>query len=204
MNDFLQRELECTVRSMGINQGNADSCDQMVVAAQRFSNSSANAADSIASVGDYNWASSNKVTYIESLENEKRDLERKRGLILGALGKVDPLVGSILNLDPVVVAGIIDASKEDSWLEFNFNSEDFTSNSEYKTSYSQTSASARWGGWFARGGYSYSHTRSQQTYRANMAQSSLKAKGKLIRVHIKRPWFKPEVFDDRNLVFVSL
>ena len=172
--------------------------------AQKFSNTSASAADSIASVGDYNWASSNKVTYIESLENEKRDLERKRGLILGALGEIDPLVGSILNLDPVVVAGIIDASKEESWLEFEFNSEEFTSNTDYKSSYSQTSASARLVGLFVRGGYSYTHSRSQQTYAENMAQSSLKAKGKLLRVHIKRPWFKPEVFDDRNLVFVSL
>ena len=203
LDEFLQKELECTVRSMGI-QGNDNPCGEMVVASQKFTNSSGNTADSIANVGDYNWASGNKATYIASLENEKRDLERKRGLLLGALGKIDPLVGSILNLDPVVVAGIIDARKEDSWLEFQFNSEDFKSSSDYKSSYKSTSASVRWGGWFARGGYSYTRSRSQQTYQTHMAQSSLKAQGKLLRVHIKRPWFKPEVFDDRNLAFVSL
>ena len=203
LNNFLLTELECTVRSMGI-QVSGSPCDDMVVASQQFKNSSGNTADSISNVGDYNWASDNRATYIQSLENVKLDLERKRGLVLGALGRIDPLVGSILNLDPVVVAGIIDARKEDSWLEFQFNSEDFRSSSDYASSYKSTSASVRWGGWFARGGYSYTRTRSQQTYRATLAQSSLKAQGQLLRVHIKRPWFKPEVFDDRNLAFVSL
>lgn len=203
LNTYLQKELECTVRSMGINQGNDNSCGEMVVASHKLSNSSANEADAIASVGDYNWATGNKATYIESLLAEKRDLERKRGLVLGALGKIDPLVGSILNSDPVVIAGIIDAHKEDSWLEFQYNSEDYKSSSSYKTSYKSFSARARWGGWFASAGYSYSSSSRRTNYQTSMAQSSLKAKGKLLRVHVKRPWFKPEVFDDRNLVFVS-
>ena len=203
LNNFLQKELECTVRSMGINQGTETSCDDMATASQRLSDSSASEADAIASIGDYNWATGNKATYIESLLTEKRDLERKRGLVLGALGKIDPLVGSILNSDPVVIAGIIDAHKEDSWLEFAYNSEDYRSTSNYKSSYKSFSARARWGGWFASAGYSYSSSSRRTNYQTSMAQSSLKAKGKLLRVHIKRPWFKPEVFDDRNLKFVS-
>ena len=187
---------------MGI-QGSDNPCNEMVTSSQKLLNFSANAADAIASVGDYNWASGNKVTYIESLEDEKRDLERKRGLILGALGKIDPLVGSILNSDPVMIAGIIDAHKEEGWLEFQFNSEDYKTTSNYRSSYNSFRAKARWGGWFARDGYSYSSSTSRTNYQTSLAQSSLKAKGKLLRVHIKRPWFKPEVFDDRNLVFVS-
>ena len=194
--------MECTVNNMGIP--NADKpCDQLTLLSQNLTDYLAREADAIASVGDYNWASGNKATYIESLEAEKRELERKRGLVLGALGRIDPLVGSILNSDPVVIAGIIDSHKEDSWLEFAFNSEDYKSDTSYSSKYSSFSASASYNGWFARGGYSYSSSRSQSTYQSDMAKSSLKAKGKLLRVHIKRPWFKPEVFDDRNLVFVS-
>ena len=202
LNKFLQKELECTVYNMGI-QGADRPCNEMASYSQNLTEYMAREADSIASVGEYNWAPANKATYIASLKNEKKDLERKRSLVLAALGKVDPLVGSILNTDPVTIAGIIDSRKEDSWLEFQFNSEDYKFSSSYKSSYSRVSASVRVGGWFWRAGYSYTRTTSRQTYESDMSQSSMKAKGKLLRVYIKRPWFKPEVFDDRNLEFVS-
>lgn len=189
---------------MGINDSSlSNACNDMATSSKSLSEYMDSEADATSSVGDYLWQSDNKKAYIKSLEREKAELQQKRSLINAALGKVDPLVGSILNTDPVAIAAILDAKKEDNWQVFQFNSEDYKSSTDYKSSHSSISASARAGGWFWSAGYSYSRSRSKSTYATRMSQSSMKAKGKLLRIFIKRPWFKPEVFDDRNLKFVS-
>lgn len=201
LNSYLEKELECTVHSMGIS-GTDTSCQEMTVHSKNLTDYLSREADSTASLGEFNWA--NRVQYVASLQAQLAELVQKRGLILGALGQIDPLVGSILNTDPVVIAGIIDSHKEENWMEFQFNSEEYKSSNSYSSSYKQYSSRARVGGWFASAGYSYSRSSSRQRYESDMAQASFKAKGKLLRVHIKRPWFKPEVFDERNLKYVSI
>ena len=55
---------------------------------------------------------------------------------------------------------------------------------------------------FSAGG-SYSYNKNTHDYSQKLASASLKAKGELLRVNIKRPWFKPEIFDIPDLTYVS-
>ena len=204
LTNYLRKELECTVRKMGVEVGSGgDPCQDMTTLSQKLANVSAGEADAIASTGDFNWGNSSKKAYINSLWDKIRDLEDKKHKVEDALTDADPLVGGVLNADPITIAGIRDANADENWLEFEFNSEKYKSSSSSSRSYKQYSASVQVNGWFARGGYSYSSSRSRSSYASDMSQSAMNVKGKLLRVHIKRPWFKPEVFDDRNLEFVS-
>ena len=201
--DFIERELECTVQNMGVDTGAADSCEAFMMSSNNLTTALRSEADSIANVGDYNWASNNKAVYIESLKSKRTELENQQQLVLAALGKVDPLVGSIVNSNPDVIEAIIDSRKEDKWLQFEFNSEEEESKKTEKSSSKSSRFSVGYSGWFVSGSYSSQSSESKYELSDTMSKASLKAKGKLLRVFIKRPWFKPEVFDDRNLDFVS-
>ena len=198
---YLRKELDCTVQRMGVTQP-GNSCEDMVSLAQRLESISAEEATAIANTGDINLGNGSKRAYIDSLWAKIKELEEKKQKIEDALTDVDPLVGGILNADPITIANIRDAHADENWLEFQFNSEKYRRSSSYSRRYSQFSSS-RVRGWFYRRRSSYYSSTSQQTYASDMSQSSMNVKGKLLRVHIKRPWFKPEIFDDRNLVFVS-
>lgn len=201
---YLRKELDCTVSKMGVSQvGSASSCKDMASLSKTLTDISANEADAIASTGDFNLGNRSKRAYINSMWAKIKDLEEKKQKVEDALIDVDPLVGGILNADPITIASIRDAHADENWMEFQFNSDEYKSSSTYSSSYSQFSSSSRVNAWFVSGGHSYSRSRSQQNYESDMSQSSMNVKGKLLRVHIKRPWFKPEVFDDRNLEFVS-
>ena len=197
--DFIERELECTVQNMGVPTG-ADSCEAFMMSSNNLTTALRSEADSIANVGDYNWASNNKAVYIESLKSKRTELENQQQLVLAALGKVDPLVGSIVNSNPDAIEAIIDSRKEDKWLQFEFNSEEEESKNAKKSSSKSSRLSVKLlsNGWFIKG----SHTKKDEVSES-MSRASLKVKGKLLRVFIKRPWFNPDVFDDRNLDFVS-
>ena len=203
LKQYLRKELDCTINKMGISQVGSGSCKEMATLSQNLTTLSANEADAIASTGDFNLGDRSKRAYIDSLWAKISDLEEKKQKVEDALSDVDPLVGGILNADPITIASIRDAHADENWMEFQFNSDEYKSSSTYSSSYSQFSSSSRVNAWFASGGHSYSTSKSQRSYASDMAQSSMNVKGKLLRVHIKRPWFKPEVFDDRNLEFVS-
>ena len=203
LKQYLRKELDCTINKMGISQVGSGSCKDMTTLSQNLTTLSANEADAIASTGDFNLGDRSKHAYIDSLWAKISDLEEKKQKVEDALFDIDPLVGGILNADPIKIASIRDAHADENWMEFQFNSDEYKSSSEYSDSYSQFSSGSRVNTWFASAGYSYSRSKSQQSYASDIAQSSMKVKGKFLRVHIKRPWFKPEVFDDRNLEFVS-
>ena len=201
---FLRKELDCTVQRMGVTQpGNGNSCQEMTDLSQKLASLSANEANTIANTGNFNLGNGSKRAYIDSLWAKIKELEGKKQKVEDALVDVDPLVGGILNADPITIANIRDAHADENWLEFQFNSDEYKRSSTYSSKYSQFSSRSRVGGWFFSAGHSYSRSTSQRSYESDMSQSSMNVKGKLLRVHIKRPWFKPEVFDDRNLVFVS-
>ena len=200
--DYLQRELECTVWNMGVKTAdNNDSCETMIALSQNMTSALTNEAESIANLGDYIWSPVNKAAYVKSLKKQKRKLVTQRQHIQANLGRVDPLVGGILNMDSLVVAGLIDSHKDDQWMQLEFDSEEYRNNQEYKRSHTTIESSK--GQSFFGVKKMTKHTRDTESYQASLAKASLKVKAKLLRVFIKRPWFKPEFFDDRNLNFVS-
>ena len=203
LSSYLQKELECTVQNMGVN-ATENSCEDMTVLSQNLTSALNDESESRASVGEYTWSPTNKEAYIRSLMEQKDNLQRQRELVQASLGKVDPLVGGILNMDSLAVASLIDSHKDDQWMHFEFDSEDYRNNEDYRSTHQHidSSRSTGWPGFWGTT-RTFQHTQDTSSYQSSLAKASLKVKGKFLRVFIKRPWFKPEFFDDRNLNFVS-
>ena len=195
-----QRELECTAQSMGIDT-KGEGCVALSSSSDNFTTALYDSADSIANEGDFKWA--DREGYISQLNKSKAELEDLREKVRASIGEVDPFT-TITQSDPDVIETFIDAHREDQWMQFAFDSEKQQSQSTYN-SYSYTAGGSsgakvlgiNLGSASGRNSFYGSH------FQKEMRQSNLKVKGKLLRVFIKRPWFKPEVFDDRNLEFVS-
>ena len=188
---------------MGVETLDRDICDTMTSESQDLTSALKNESNSMANLGEHYWSPANKEKYINSLTEHKEELVRQRELIHAQLGKVDPLVGGILNMDSLAVASLIDSHKDDQWMKFQFDSESEENNigTSHQSFYSGSGLCIGIGSCIAY--FSSSRSSTSKSYQNDLAQASLKVKGKLLRVYIKRPWFKPEFFDDRKLSFVS-
>ena len=179
-----------------------DSCATLSNSSNSLTKALDGSADSIANKGDYKWTQ--KEAHIEQLNNSRAELERLRQIVQGSVGGIDPFGGSLTQSDPDLIETVIDSQRENQWLSFEFDSEEYQSQKTYNT----YSRSARVSGgaklfWVNIGRGSVNGGIYGTDLQKEMSKATLKAKGKLLRVHIKRPWFKPSVFDDRNLEFVS-
>lgn len=105
----------------------------------------------------------------------------------------------------------------DQWLQFEYNSErdsQSIAQSSYSATYSSYSRSSRYsrsyGWWWRRNYAASSSTRSSSSSYSGthafsrLTQSKIKVKGKLLRVVVQRPWFRPEIFKNKRFKVVSL
>lgn len=87
---------------------------------------------------------------------------------------------------------------DSKWLSFSFNSEHEKRSSTKKASRSSSSLSvgfsAGGGLWSVKGSYSRSTSRSESSFEASMNSANVLVSGQLLRVTIKRPWFRPSIF----------
>ena len=106
----------------------------------------------------------------------------------------------------------------DKWLTFSYNSKQSQQQSQSNfvdATYSRSTSSYRrsssysWWWWYSYRGSSsssYSSTYSRET-RSNsfrrMTESEITVKGRLLRVAIQRPWFRPELFKNDRFSIVS-
>ena len=144
-----------------------------------------------------------KSEYLEHLQSEKTQLEREERNIDATLRVTSPYLGEILNADELLIANLTAASRADNWLEFSYDSSSHSEQTDEEQT--QNSVARHFGGGFLFFSFqsSYSTSKSTQDLNHHVAQSQIKVKGKLLRVHIKRPWFKPSVFLNPDLSFVS-
>ena len=198
---FVESELECSVQNMGIDTGPADSCEIMYNQSTILRSALRKEAEAIAHYGSFSKKTLSDI--VDMFKDTKSKLETKKDSILSALREVNPLFGSIVKSNRDVIESVINSHREDNWLQFEFDSKEMDANSQYTSIVTRSELKTRSGGWLSRGTTTRIRTRINQQFESEMNQADLKAKGKLLRVHIKRPWFKPSVFDDRKLNFVS-
>ena len=201
VSSYIQSNLECSVQNMGIDTGPDDSCKIMSTNSKNLQSAISKRADAIANIGNYNWA--DKQRYVGVLNERKDKLKTQKEYILNLLGEVDPLVGSFANFDTNVINTIIDSEKEDKWLQFEFDSKEVKSSTSFTSFFKRSRIEANVRFLVVSGSFKRAKPYSYRQFELEMSRANLKAKGKLLRVHIKRPWFKPEIFDDRKLNFVS-
>ena len=141
---------------------------------------------------------------VSSLQQELAELDNE-------LKRAEPYLGPIADSrdfqDLHNVLNATEQSLDDEWLQFEYDSD----SSHASTSQDSTSVNVAIGlsykspipyGLSAGGNLNvgYSHTDLSQA----ISSASVKVSGELLRVTIKRPWFKPGIFDDTSLSFVSM
>jgi len=96
-------------------------------------------------------------------------------------------------------------SLDDNWLEFEFDSDSSHINTQQDTSSLNIAAGIGIGvpGAASFDG-SFNYGKSSTDLKQALNSASLKVSGSILRVVIKRPWFKPSLFSDPSLSFVSL
>ena len=87
----------------------------------------------------------------------------------------------------------------DGWLQFSYQSSETETN--VATSSSYTSTLVVRGGWFPR---TSSRTERRQSYESSLETSDVSLSGELMRVTIRFPWFRPELFRSDRITFVSV
>ena len=198
--EYLNAQLECMYQSM-VNDN---------VKCDRYENKSADllkkvsaTAAAMANRDDYILNPSTKKDYLQYLKNERDRLTEEQNKILDTLEKTNPIIGSILSADQLTIANLSDSYKDDNWLEFSFDSEHDYQQTKKSSSHELVNKSWGLNFWFISIGIGSSTSQTDTTkYQQEMSNAKLKAKGKLLRVNIKRPWFKPEVFEDPTLNYV--
>ena len=200
---YLEQELECSASNMDASD-TEEVCDRFSATSKTLTDSLAQESMAIAIAEEFPWNADYKASYIELLKARRDALEGEKRRVLDVLGSVSDTFVGFLESDREIIASVIDSKKEDNWLQFEYNSEEEKKSSKSfrsKKSYKQNIDVKWWGRTFV--GHHTKHTTTNSSSTNKTSKIELKVKGKLLRVHIKRPWFKPEVFDDKNLDFVS-
>ena len=87
---------------------------------------------------------------------------------------------------------------QDNWLMFDFSS---TKSSKESSSLSvETSTTATFGTWFASG--SVSASVGHQSFSEHLKSADVKVKAKVLKVKINRPWFRSDLFMNREFTLV--
>ena len=93
---------------------------------------------------------------------------------------------------------------DDAWTSFQYDSE--SSHTQTDTETNSWNVAVGLGVDVGRFGVQASahYGRSTTNMRQSFNSANLKVSGQLLRVTIKRPWFKPSIFENPSLSFVSL
>ena len=104
----------------------------------------------------------------------------------------------------------------DKWLSFSYSSasdsteETYSTYQSYTASYSTSSAGNWWASQGSAGSSSTSTTTSTSSSDSgssvmnSVSNSNIVVKGKLLKVNIQRPWFRPDLFSNARLGLVSI
>ena len=198
-NLYLELELECSASNMNVSAEKEEACERFSEMLKTLMDTLDQEAIAKATAEEFPWNDDYKGSYTELLKARRDALEGEKRQVLDAMDTVSDTFFGFVESDPEVVASVIDSKKEDNWLQFEYSSEEEKSS---QTTFTKTWSNSRWkGAWSSRSG---STVESKLGFSfEDFSNAKLNAKGKLLRVHIKRPWFRPEVFDDKNLDFVS-
>ena len=200
--NYLTAQLKCMGDSMTHSKNANETCPDYETKSQDLLQTFTAEAAAMADRDDYMLNPRNKGDYVNYLNSQKTELNGQRERLFAMLGEMDPLMGGILDADQLAIANLSDTYKDDNWLQFSFDSQSDYEHSESSSSHESISASGGVHFLFFHIGGSYTHTKDKSHYEQQLARSGMKAKGKLLRVNIKRPWFKPEIFEDSTLNFV--
>lgn len=145
----------------------------------------------------------NPADYISHLENERSQLTTQSRKIEGYLSGSSPFLGGLIDSSPLAVSNLTDAYRDNEWMQFDYDSKSYFKNQDEETTSESFKAHGRFHFFFVSASVDHTYNKNTHDYSQALAQATLKVKGELLRVNIKRPWFKPEVFEIPDLDYVS-
>ena len=209
--DFLKQQasenvtnhLNMMYQCMIDNTGTGPECENFQKNAKPTINSLVAQSNEYASSEFLRYLTEPNGNYIESLKNEANRLKDEMSRIYSLLGEASPYLGGLIDASSLAIANLTNEYKDDQWLQFEYESSDSSSKTDdtHTTSSSSTGGGAHF--FFFGGGGSSSSSSDERTHENKLAMANISVKGELLRVNIKRPWFKPEIFDDPGLTYVS-
>lgn len=144
-----------------------------------------------------------KSDYIAKLVRERDDYQSKADRVISLIGDAGPYLGGIIDSSALSVANLTDANRDDSWLQFEFDSSSYRKNRNQYSRFDARTSSWKAKALFVSVSKSSSSFSSSNYFAQSISNSTVRVKGELLRVTIKRPWFKPELFDNPELSYVS-
>ena len=196
---YLQEELQCVADSTGRGRN----CVSYDTSRDDIIQGLAEEAEMFATYQHVNYYYQFYDSYIKSLQNEKNKLETQLQSIESLLGEATPYLGGLLDATPLEVASLQDTYRDREWLQFEFDSSQFEEQKDAESTSESITADMGFHILFFHVGGSYSYNKDTTYNSDQLAQSRMRVKGEMLRVNIKRPWFKPELFDNPELDYVS-
>ena len=144
-----------------------------------------------------------KTDYIAMLEKERDDYQRKADRVIALIGDVSPYLGGIIDDSALSVANLTDANRDNAWLQFEFDSSAYRQDRSQHSRYDARTSSWKAKALFVSISRSSRSSSSTNHFSKSVSNSTVRVKGELLRVTIKRPWFKPELFENPDLSYVS-
>lgn len=153
--------------------------------------------------------------YIEKLRKERDEYENKANRVRALIGDSSPYLDGIVDDSALSVANLTDANRDDSWLQFEYDSTATAGNAGIGTGgtkQADSSVTQRLYTYYALSlpsatvrhvNYDSNRYKSSLHFQRSVANSTVRVKGELLRVTIKRPWFKPELFENPQFSHVS-
>ena len=192
--------------------GGKDLCSQFEEAADSVVDATFQEARASSEYDSARFLLNSNETYQSFMQTKMNDLERKISEVeshLSNLGENQVFLGEIAE-SPAFQA--LDESErrefDDKWLKFDYNSESTHVNTEKETSSSYSGVNIGAvipikTSLFATVGVGTGHGKRNVAMKEAINRASIQVSGELLRVFIKRPWFKPSLFDNPTLSFVS-
>ena len=197
---YLQEELQCVADSTG----KGHDCVSYDSSRDDIIQGLAEEAEMFATYQHVNYYFQFHDSYIKSLQNQKNKLETQLQSIESLLGEATPYLGGLLDATPLEVASLQDTYRDREWLQFEFDSSQFEEQRDAESTSESITAQMSFHVLFFHGSGTHTYNKDTTYNSDQLAQSRMRVKGELLRVNIKRPWFKPELFDNPEIDYVSM
>ena len=197
--DYIRSMYQCMTDETGVGE----QCKALKNSINSTLASLVDEANAFASLETFSYLIQANSGYINSLTSEANRLKNEISRINSLLGEASSYLGGLTEAAPLAIANLTDEYKDDQWLQFDFSSTSANTEQDDSHEYSKAYGGGGFHFFFFGGGSSSNSESEKKTHAYKLAKADIAVKGELLRVNIKRPWFKPQVFDDPGLNFVS-
>ena len=139
------------------------------------------------------------------LQSRVSTLKHKLAELNGELKRTEPYLGPVIDTNDLnELLNETEQNLDNEWLQFQYNSESESTSSSTDIHSLNVATGLSVGIPGMSVGLGFNMGKGDTDLKMAISRTSVKVSGELLRVTIKRPWFKPSIFEDESLYFVSI